>query len=267
MSDEIHIESAMRHVDQTALQQWQAHLADDEVMDREDGGLGEVVLDSGSWLLEALMVFLFAQNDIMNWENVAVRAFRFMRRLAPKRMERRDINEAAGLRRGVRTGTGFDNPQFQALCQVNEYRDFFRKVLTEFMYPPRRRRLFRGTQTVYLLAWAYMPKLVSRERKAELAKAVEQDFRKWENGRLSFEDMARIFHQFDPEKYPAGPERLRARNKVRSRWSAMAKAALRRKIEDAGGKVGRECGKSASARAAMARSAVGNGNRKGNERS
>jgi len=142
------------------------------------------------------------------------------------------------------------------LCESEEWRGMLKGIML-YLYPPRRRRFFKGCQTVYLVAMVYRPALVMVRREVGAG-----DSRRMKEKLITYEDLARIFHQFDVEAHAEGTARNKARNKVRSRWSAIAKAALRNPITAAGGKVGRECGKSASAREAMARSAMGNGNRR-----
>lgn len=240
MSDEIHIQAAFRHVDQAAMHQWHSSRADEEMMEREERGQEAVRwANSSAWLLEALMVYLFADWTPERWQSVALRAYYVMRKcsiwlLAGQKSE----PEIEGLKRHVKTCDSFGLDEFLKLCQHDDYREPLARMIA-FLYPGTgRHRLFRGTQRTYLLARAYQPALVTLAGKE-----------------LTYEDLARIF-----EKDPLHTQK--ARNRARSRWSARAKEVLRRPLESGGASAAIQFGKSSSAREKMRASAQGNQNRR-----
>jgi hypothetical protein len=240
MSDEAHMESAWRHRDRTALEQWHGAQPDEALMAAEDGDLEADFADADYyWLLEALCVYLFANNNARAWQGVAVRALFVIRRCAIWLLA--DESTTAELKRlnsQVVEWDMFGVEDFMRLCEDDNYREALAKIL-KFLYPPRKNRLYRGTMRVYLVALAYLPHLV-----------------RVDGEKLTYEQLAMIF-----EGVPL--ESRVARSRARSRWSARVQEVLRKPIEQAGGTVRLQFGKSAVARAKMQQSAKGNQNRRG----
>jgi len=240
LSDEIHMEAAFRHIDKAALHQWHAQAADEALMEeeeREEPGWAT----SSAWLLEALMVYLFADWTPERWESVALRAAAVMRRcsiwlLAGQKSEA----ELTELRRRVTQWDRFGEDGFLKLCDEEDYREPLGRMIA-FLYPGTgRQRLFKGAQRTYLLARAYQPALVAVAGRE-----------------LTYEDLARIFEG-------DALATRKARNRARSRWSARTKE-LRHTIEGGGARGGLQFSKSSAARAKMAESARGNKNRRGGD--
>lgn len=239
MSDEIHMESAWRHRDMTATEQWHGPQPDEELMAAEEGE-SESVRRAGEyyWLLEALLVYLFANSNARQWQGVAVRASYIIRRCAIW-MLRDEVSqrELEQLKREVDRWDSFGTDDFLNLCDDDDFREALAKIL-EFLYPPKKRRLFMGTKRVYLVARGFCPGLVKVDGKE-----------------LTYEDLAAIF-----EGEPLTT--TKARNRARSRWSARVQEVLRKPVEAAGGKVRVQFSKSPLARERMAQSAKGNRNRR-----
>jgi hypothetical protein len=240
MSDEIHIQAAFRHVDQAAIHQWHSARADEAMMEREECGLEETNWATNSaWLLEALMVYLFADWTPERWQSVALRAYYLMRKCSIWQLAgQKNEPEIEALKRQVQKWDSFGLDDFLLLCQQDEYREPLARMIA-YLYPGTgRQRLFRGTQRTYLLARAYQPALVTVAGKE-----------------LTYEDMAKIFEADSLTTQ-------KARNRARSRWSARAKEVLRKPLESAGARGAIQFSKSSSARDKMRASAKGNTNRK-----
>ena len=222
----------------TAVEQWHGPQPDEALMAAEEGELGDVRRAAEwYWLLEVLLVYLFANNNGRVWQGVAVRASYIIRRCAIW-MLKDDVTtrELEALKREVKHWDGFGTEDFLKMCDDDDFRGALEKILL-FLYPPNKQRLFMGTKKVYLVARAFCPGLVRVNDKE-----------------LTYEDLARIFE---------GQElaTTESKNRARSRWSARAQEVLRKPIEAAGGTVRVQFSKSASARAKMAKSAKGNRNR------
>lgn len=250
MSDEIHMESAWRHRDMTAVEQWHGPQPDEALMAAEDltGGLG---LPARVAMMDRLMVYLFADEDPSRWEYVALRAHALMVHCAPHLLVCRGTRELNGLlrARGGQRCEGLADSTRLARTERNGADTLAR--LLEFMFPGTGSRwLFRGAQRAYILARAWQPWLVSRDGKE-----------------LSYEDLAEVF-EGEVLSWPEGQKvpawLILKRNRARSRWSARVQEVLRKPIEAAGGKVRVQFSKSAGARGKMAASAKGNRNRRAN---
>lgn len=250
MSDEAHIQAAFRHADSSVILPWCGQSPDEEVMEREDlESAGEPV--RRAWMLEVLMAFLFADKHPEVWENVGLRALAIYRHCLPAELARRDTKEEDALKRYAQLSRGFRLAELVELSKDEDWREMMAGIMG-YMFPPRKRWLYKGTQRAYLLARAYQPGLVTI-RKQVVAPDHEEKVKETD---MSYEDMARIF-----ERDPLTTER--AQNRARSRWSARAQQLIRLPIEQAGGVARMPFGKSASAREAMAASAKGNRNRGG----
>jgi len=240
MSDEMHMESAWRHRDMTAIEQWHGPQPDEALMEAEDlsGGVG---FPARVEMMDRLNVYLFADGRLGEWEFVAARGYDLMVNFAPSLLVGRGRQEMARLLWVRREQRG------EAL---GEFMEFLRGIpggavilarLLGFIFPGTGSRwLFRGTQRAYIMARAWQPWLVTQEGRE-----------------LSYEDLAEVFE---------GQELTtpKARNRARSRWSARVQEVLRKPIEAAGGTVRLQFSKSAGAREQMAASARGNQNRKTN---
>ena len=243
MSDEIHMESAWRHRDMTLREQWHGPQPDEALMAAEDL-TGYLDLPARVALMDRLMVYLFASGALECWESVALRAHAVMVHCAPHLLVGRSRGEIPRL--VVTVGSRESAEGLRAATELVRSEKKGAAVLArliDFIFPGTGRQwLFRGTQRAYLLARTWQPWLVSQDGKE-----------------LSYEDLARIF-EGDALATP------KARNKARSRWSARAQEVLRKPIEQAGGTVRLQFGKSAGARAKMQQSAKGNQNRLGGGR-
>lgn len=240
MSDEVHMESAWRHRDMTAGAQWHGPQPDEAMMAAEEGE-AVVYRTPGEWywLLEALLVYLFANNNARQWQGVAVRAAFVIRRCAIWMLkDERTTAELDRLKSEVTCWDTFGINDFLVLCSDEDFREALARVL-EFFYPARNNRLFLGTKRVYLVARGFCPGLVKVDGKE-----------------LTYEQMAAIF-EGDALATP------QARNRARSRWSARVQEVLRKPIEASGGTARLQFSKSATAREKMAGSARGNLNRRG----
>lgn len=219
-------------------------------MEREDlESAGEPV--RRAWMLEVLMAFLFADRHPEVWENVGLRALAIYRHCLPAELARRDTKEEDSLKRYAQLARGFRLAELVELSKDEDWREMMAGIMG-YMYPARRRWLYKGTQRAYLLARAYQPGLVSHKKEVDtpdhrkIIKVVD----------MSYEDLARIF-----ERDSLTTER--AKDRARSRWSARTQQLIRLPIEQAGGVARMHFGKPASAREAMAASAKGNKNRGG----
>jgi hypothetical protein len=247
MSDELHVQLAYRHAEESALLPWASPSPDEELMAKEEAG-DEV--PRRAWLQEVLLAFLFADGKPEVWENVALRAFAVFRYCFPGLLAKRCLNEVEGLERRAKLKGAFSMEELVRLSNEEEWREVLERIL-DFLYPARSQWLFKGTQRVYLLAREYQPGLLAVERVVEV------------NGRIvprkvdmCYEVMAEIFEGEELN----GPE---GRDRARSRWSARAQVLLRKPIEEAGGVSRLHFGKSLEARLKMAMKAKGNANRKG----
>lgn len=238
MSDAAHIESAWRHRDKTALAQWHGLQPDEAMMAAEEAGQAASERPDFNWLLEALFVYLFADDSAKKWECVAVRAAYVIRRCAIWMLvHEASSSELERLKARVDVRDAFGTDEFLALCAEDDFRDALASIL-EFLYPPAKNRLEHGTRRVYLVARAFMPHLV-----------------RIDGSPLTLEHLAVIFDGCEPTGKDAG--------NARSRWSARVKQFLRRTIDANGGTAHVAASKSVTARARMADSAKGNTNRKG----
>lgn len=235
MSDEIHMESAFRHRDVTLRAQWHG-VAPDEAMIAAEEWSGEELGTDRQKIMEALRVYLFADGTPEVWQNAAARGYAVMEHCTPwllrcgrDRRDRRALPADAGERGryGLR--------QFQRLCGDVAFQEVLGKLLG-YIFPPGKGWLLKGTRRAYLLAMQYQPWLVMKEGKD-----------------LTYEDLAAIFEP------GLGLTTKRQRNAARSRWSARFQELVRKPIERAGGTA--QVHKSATARAKMAASAMGNQNR------
>lgn len=223
----------------TALEQWHGRQPDEELMAAEEGeaesfGRGA----EWYWLLEALLVYLFANNNARQWQGVAVRAAFVIRRCALWMLaEERTTRELDRLKGEVDHWDSFGTDDFLRLCDDEDFSEALGKILA-FLYPPKSQRLFMGTKRVYLVARGFCPGLVKVDGKE-----------------LTYEKMAMIF---EGEALATRKDR----NRARSRWSARVQEVLRKPIEATGGTVRVQFSKSAAARGKMAESARGNRNRK-----
>ncbi len=252
MSDEIHMQVALRHAEHSALLPWQSPSPDEELMAKEDAE--EDGLPRRAWLQEVLLTFLFADAAPDRWENVALRALAVFRHCLPGLLVSRDLGEVEALnarRKDVKRG--FPMEELVDLSADEDWREILEGIMV-YLFPAKRKWLFKGTQRAYLLAKAYQPHLVTFEKWVRM-----NGVRRLRRVDLSYEDLAEIF---EGKRLKSDAERDRSR----SRWSARAQAVLRRPIEECGGTVRLQFGKSSAAREAMARSAAGNCNRRGNAR-
>jgi len=246
MSDEAHIQAALRHADSVLLP-WSSPAPDEEMMRREEGDGGE---ERWGWLLEEVLVFLFSDCRPDVWETVGLRALKIYQHCFPAVLARRSLMEEEAVKAGA---TGLLDTEFKVSDLMKFLGDEGSMEMLErimnHLFPPRRRWLYKGTQRAYLLAKAYQPVLV--RRRAELGDDLKVLDRMVQ---MSYEDIARNFEK-DPLLTP------KARSRARSRWSARAKELIRLPIERSGGVAHLRFGKSAEARAAMAAAAKGNQNR------
>ena len=250
MSDEIHMQAALRHAEAAAVLPWQGLSPDEALMAKEEPETDQ--LARWGWLYEAALAFLFADRAVERWENVGMRALALLRHVVPELLHGRPLDEVAELARAACVARHFPMGEFLELAECEEGRAVLCRILV-YIYPPRRRWLYFGTQRAYLLARAYQPELVA------IRKLVGPDgAKRVRRVELVYEDLAEIFEG-------EAARGALARDRARSRWSARAQAVLRRPIEAAGGTCRLTFGKSATAREAMARSARGNTNRKGRQ--
>lgn len=276
MSDEIHMESAWRHRDMTAIEQWHGQQPDIDLMMKEEndqrswedwmgGKLADYCERSGlrsahSYspdealmeaegmqngppdrvvIMEVLFIYLFGSGNLSVWENVAARAHAMMKLWAPHLLVGRNQKEMEWIMKAVDFRSIEPLGTNTKLWRLWTDGDGVMKKLLGFIFPGVGSRwLFRGTQRAYILARAWQPWLVTVEGRE-----------------LSYEDLAEVFE---------GQEltTTKARNRARSRWSARVQEVLRKPIEAAGGTVRLQFSKSAGARGRMAESAKGNGNRR-----
>ena len=228
------MQAALRHAEHTALLPWQATAPDESLMAKEDGISPHSMR---ALLVEALFTYLFADSGGRQWEKVAVRVLVLMREFLPGLLVGRDMAEVAALKRAVMDSERYHFTEFVELARYEGWRHALEGVLG-YLFPARRGWLFKGTRRTYLLARAFQPWLVKVDGKE-----------------LTYEEMAEIFEG-------AAMHGHKARARARSRWSARVQALLRKPIEQSGGVVRLQFGKSSTAREAMTRSAQGNHNRK-----
>ena len=252
MSDEIHMESAWRHRDQTAREVWHGKSPDEAMMEAEEWEGDDAEPVDEARLMERLMVYLFSGEELARWENVALRAWAVLVSFAPHVVARRSREELGSLQAGQGVNREDCLRGLLGIYGVNAPgREAMVKLLL-FIFPGEGRRwLLRGTQRAYLLARAYQPGLVSEWYEDPRSPDAE---RRWKE--VTFERLAEIF---DGQPLLTDTERDRAR----SRWSARADVVLRRPIESAGGCSGVHFSKSATSREKMRASARGNKNRQG----
>jgi hypothetical protein len=245
MSDEIHLQSAMRHHEEAAFLPWEATAPDEELMRKEDGE------DAGgrrrAWLAEELMVYLFGDGDPLRWENVAMRALAVFWHCLPGDLRGRDMTEMARVKDAAVIRRGFNLEEFVRLCADEDWRETLRGIMG-FLFPPRCRWMLRGTMRAYVMARAYQPTLLAVERD------VDGKRRRVE---LTYEALEEVFSG-------SALRTEQERGRARAKWSALTQAVLRHPVEQAGGVAHVRFGKSASARAAMAASARRTCNRRKN---
>ncbi len=231
------MEAARRHADACAILPWHPLQPDEALMAAEEESWESV--DRRADLQESLMCYLFADGDPERWQNVALRGLAVIRHCAPSLLVGRSMREVERIRDAseVRQAGGLE--EFLGVCREEEGGEVLRRIMGYFFPGTRREWLLEGTQRVYLLARAYQPHLVTVGRRE-----------------MSYEDMARVFDG-DPLATKG------ARGKARSRWSARAQRVLVLPIEEAGGTVKLQFGKSAGTREKYRAAATGNEHRKG----
>lgn len=244
MSDEEHMQAALRHAEHSATLPWQALAPDEELMRKEQD-----VEDCPrrAWLFNDVLGFLFADQDPRRWQNVAMRALALFRACLAAELVGRKEDEVILIERGSGSMKACDVRQWVGLLADEEAMASLRGIVC-FIYPESGKRwLSKGTMRAYLLARAYHPHLVQVSKLA--------DGRRVKSAELSYEDLEEIF---SGQPLATDEERDRAR----SRWSARAQATIRLPIEKAGGTARLPFGKSAEAREKMRQSAEGNSNRR-----
>ena len=258
MSDEAHIEAARRHAERAApLLPWCAAAPDEVLMAKEEAAEGWKADRSDAW--EKLLVFLFADGQPEQWENVAMRGLSVIRHCVPSLLTDRSLDEVPAIRKRATMQQGFRLTDFVEACEDEDFREMLRGIL-DYLFPAGSDWLSAGCKRIYLIARGYQPWLVQiwKER-SERVRLVETDgagrprvkyvARKFrEQQEMSYEDLARIFGE-KPEK-------------ARQRWSARAQRVIRMPIESAGGKVHLQFGRSATTREKCAERARGNQHRK-----
>lgn len=219
---------------------WQG-LAPDEELARREGG-EEHAEFRRAWIQEDLLVYLFADGNVGRWEDVALRVVAVMRRFTPGLLVGRKFHELDGMRERSEIQSAFPLEKFAELTECDE-RERLLTGLLGYLYPAGTRWLKRGTRRVYLLARTFQPMLLRRHGRE-----------------LSYERLEEIFEgvRLTTEK---------DRDRARSRWSARVQNLIRRPVEENGGRIALQFGKSATVRMKYAQAAKGNGNRKGKRKS
>ena len=215
---------------------WQGLAPDEDAAMREDGE--ETAEFRRAWIQEDLLVYLFADGNVGRWEDVALRAVAVMRRFTPGLLVGRKFYELDGMRERSGLQAAFPLEKFAELTECEE-RERLLAGLLGYLFPPGTRWLKRGTRRVYLLARTFQPMLLRRHGRE-----------------LSYERLEEIFEgvRLTTEK---------DRDRARSRWSARVQNLIRRPVEENGGRIALQFGKSATVREKYAQAAKGNGNRRG----
>ena len=231
--EESMLELAARRADFAKLEMWHGLPPDEEMMLRESGGCE---FSRRADVQDLLFCFLLADGP-QDWQLAGLRACGLMRAVCPGLLVGREVPQV------VAVGT------FQAAELVKRLAKDEATVrrLMEFYFPPGRQWLREGVARVVLAARVFQPELVMIPE----ARPDGQEGRRLPG----FEDFARMFGELEPD---AG---AKARGLARSRWSARAKTALRKPIEDVGGPVPALFGKSATVREKYQQAAKGNQNR------
>ncbi len=244
MNDETHLQAAMKHHEEAAFLPWQALAPDEEMMRKEDGeGKGGT---RRAWLAEELMVYLFGDKEPERWENVAMRALAVFWHCLPGLLVGRDMSELDRVKRVAVIRRGFNLEEFVRLSADEDWRETLKGIMN-FLFPPRRGWMKKGTQRAYVMARAYQPVLLMREKMV--------------NGKRVRVEMT---HEGMEETFEGPLETEKDRGRARAKWSALTQVVLRHPVEAAGGVAHVRFGKSASARAAMAESARRTCNRRKN---
>lgn len=214
---------------------WHGLAPDMELELREEG---EHVEFHRAWVMEDLLVYLFADGNVDRWEDVALRVLAVMRAFTPGILHGRKFHEVDGMIERSGLHAAFPMEKFAELTACEE-RGVLLKKLLGYLYPAGNRWLKRGTRRVYLLARTFQPMLLRRHGKE-----------------IGYERLEEIF---EGVKLVSEVDRARAR----SRWSARAQKLIRQPVEANGGRIHMQFGKSATTREKYKAAAKGNGNRRG----
>lgn len=244
------------HLDPTAVQQWGvSSRPDEEVMVREECRLAnsrmpnsrmsnEVGGEGWAWLLEELLVFLFADGKPEEAHLPALRAWAVMRGVLPVMLQA--AGRPALAWDGVKVGLlsrSFAVGDFREMVEEDEGWERALRAMMEYLYPASGEGwMWEGTKRLYLVARKFNAPLVSVPGK------LSRDRMEVRDAELNFTRMAEIFGE------ECGGEE-------RARWSARMKRVVRDPIEQAGGVSA--AGKRASTCQKYAEAAKGNRNRRG----
>lgn len=207
-------------------------------MKEEQEAAGDDTVMERAWIQEDLLVYLFADGYAERWQDVALRVLAVMRRYCAGMLMGRRFGELDGLRQRSGLQAAFPLGKFDEMTACDE-REVLLTVLLSYLFPPGKLWLMRGTMRVYLLARTFQPLLLRSHGTDPGYERLEEIF---QGRRLTTQ---------------------KERDRARSRWSARAQKLIRQPVEENGGRIALQYGKSATARANYAAAARGNGNRKG----